>query len=154
NFLAQYRISLDAYLSFAHDAGPPAPSLYEAVLGWKGALAARAAEECLARDRPELRPRVEQLRLARAGLARPASQSPASPTAQADWRQRFRRLESEKEKLEVQLAQESEPYLRAQELRQVTPRKVSDALPPATALLDLLEYDHWSPSTTQKGHWN
>jgi CHAT domain-containing protein len=154
NFLGQYRTSLDYYLNYAHGAGTPAIPLYEAVLGWKGALAARQTEERLARNRPELRPQVEQLRLARAGLARLASQAPATPAAQADWRQRFRRLEAEKEKLEVQLAQQSEPYLRSQELRKVTPRKVTDALPSATALIDLLEYDHSSPSATEKGCWN
>jgi CHAT domain-containing protein len=154
NLLAQRHRTLDFYLSFALDAGIPPGRLYDAALGWKGALTARQAEERLARDRPELRPLVEQLRLTRAGLARLASQSPASPAAQADWRQRFRRLEAEKEKLEVQLAQESAPYLHSQELRKVTPRKVSDALPAGTALLDLLEYDHWSPSATKKGRWN
>jgi CHAT domain-containing protein/tetratricopeptide (TPR) repeat protein len=152
NFLGQHRFSLDAYLSCAGDAGAPAAPLYEAVLAWKGVLAARQAEERLARDRPELRPGLEQLRLARASLARLANLLPASAQEQASWRERFRRLEAEKEKLEVQLAQQSAPYLRWQQLRQVNPRKVSDALPPGTALLDFLEYDHWSPSTTKKGH--
>jgi CHAT domain-containing protein len=153
NFLQQYRPALDVYLSCARDAGTPAARLYAPVLAWKGALTARQVEEHLARDRPELRLLVEQLRRARAGLARLASQQPASPQAQADWRTLFARLEKEKEGLEIQLAQQSAAYLRWQKLRQADAAQVADALPRGAAFIDFLEYRHWSPSPAKKGHW-
>jgi CHAT domain-containing protein len=153
NLLQKHRSVLSASVSFALDAGPAPAALYEAVLAWKGALAARAAEERLARDRPELRPLVERLRLARAGLARVASRLPANQRQQAEWRALFDRLEKEKEGLETRLAQQSAAYLRWKKLRQVDAGQVRAALPRGVALVDFLDYVHSSPSATKKGRW-
>jgi CHAT domain-containing protein len=153
NLLGKHRSALDAYLSFALDAGSPPALLYEAALAWKGALAARAAEERLLHDRPELRPLAEQLRLARASLARVANRLPANERQQAEWRALFDRLEKEKEDLELRLAQQSAAYLRSLKLRQVNAAQVRAALPRGAALVDFLEYTHWSPPAAQKGRW-
>jgi CHAT domain-containing protein len=154
NLLAQHRYSLDVYLSFALDAGTHPVPLYRVALVWKGTLAARQAEELLTHDRPELRPLADQLRRARAGLARLASQLPATPQAQADWRSLFARFEKEKEALEIQLARRSAAYLRWQKLRQADAAQVADALPRGAAFIDFLEYRHWSPPPTKKGRWD
>src|SRR5262249_21938583 len=151
--LEKYRLVLDASLSFGLDAGTAPASLYEAALAWKGALAARAAEERLMRDRPKLRPLAEQLRLTRASLARVASRQPANERQQAEWRALFDRMEAEKEDLELRLAQKSAAYLRWRQLRQADARQISAALPRGVALVDFLEYRHWSPSPTKKGLW-
>src|SRR5207245_8803932 len=60
--LLQHRHFLDVYLSAAVDADAPAGQLYGALLTWKGAVAARSAEERLARQRPELSPLAQKLR--------------------------------------------------------------------------------------------
>jgi tetratricopeptide (TPR) repeat protein len=153
NLLGQHRYALDVYLSFGLDAGTAPAPLYEAALAWKGALAARAAEERLWRDRPELRPLAQKLRLARASLARVASRQPANERQQAEWRALFDRLEAEKEDLETRLAQQSAAYLRSLKLRQADATQVRAALPRGVALVDFLEYRHWSPSPTKKGRW-
>src|SRR5262249_48284468 len=90
--LSQQRFILDGYLSMAPAAKTSAERLYAQVLAWKGIAAARAAEERLALDRPELTDLMRDLRLARAGLARLAAQPP-NPTGQKQWRQSFDRLE-------------------------------------------------------------
>jgi CHAT domain-containing protein len=153
NLLGQHRHALDMYLGIALGTGTPPPRLYAAALAWKGALATRAAEERLVHDRPELRPLADQLRLARASLARVANRQPANERQQAEWRALFDRLEKEKEDLELRLAQKSATYLRSLKLRQSDAGQVSAALPRGAALVDFLEYNHWSPPTQKKGRW-
>jgi CHAT domain-containing protein/Tfp pilus assembly protein PilF len=149
--LGQHRYFLDIYVSAAVDAGAPVGQLYGALLTWRGALVARRAEERLARRRPELAPLAQKLRAVRADLARLAGLTPATASEQANWRKRFDRLEREKEELEVLLAQKSTSYLRWREARQATPSQVANAIPPDTALVEFVEYIHWSPSAEKKG---
>jgi CHAT domain-containing protein/tetratricopeptide (TPR) repeat protein len=153
NLLGQHRYTLYFYLSFALDADTAPAPLYRAALGWKGALSARQAEERLLHDRPELRPLAEELRLARASLARVANRQPANDREQIEWRALFDRLEKEKEDLELRLAQKSAAYLRALKLRQADAAQVSAALPRDAALVDFLEYNHISPPPAKKGRW-
>jgi CHAT domain-containing protein/tetratricopeptide (TPR) repeat protein len=124
----------------------PAAEAYEQVLAWKGALAARRAEEQAAQDRPELRELVGQLRLARAGLARLAQITPATPEQRDDWLKRFDDLEGRKEKLERQLAEKSEVFRRFRDLQKAGPVEVAKALPAETALVDFLVYKHLTPT--------
>jgi CHAT domain-containing protein/tetratricopeptide (TPR) repeat protein len=146
-----YKHFLDGYLTTVAGTDEPAASLYEAVLLWKGAVAARQAEERLAHDRPELQPLLAQLRLARAGLARLVNLRPGSKEEQAAWRQRFDRLEKEREDLEARLARRSAAFLREQKLRRVKAQQVCQALPPRTALVELVEYLHYLPPPQKKG---
>jgi CHAT domain-containing protein len=126
----------------------PAAELYEQVLSWKGALAARRAEERLALDQPDLRPLLRRLRQARAGLARLAA-APPTPAGVKHWRQRFDELEKEKEDLQVQLADASAEYRKLR--RQPTAAQVAKALPAGTALVDFLEYTHETPPAGKAG---
>src|SRR5262249_33677607 len=132
----------------------PAARPYGHVLAWKGALAARRAEELAALDRPGLRPLVEQLRLTRAGLARLAAGVPASPAQRDDWLKRFYEREAQKEKLERQLAEESEAFRRFRELRKAGPAEVAQALGPGTALVDFFVYAHTTPTPGAKEPWH
>jgi tetratricopeptide (TPR) repeat protein len=150
-FLGQQRGYLDTYLAFALDAATPPAELYQAVLAWKGALSARTAEERVARQRPELRPLVRRLQTTRAGLAQLAGLTPTGNEAQADWRERFDHLEKAKEGLEILLTQKSAAYQRWRWLRDANLGQVADVLPSETALVDFLQYTHWSPALEQKG---
>jgi tetratricopeptide (TPR) repeat protein/CHAT domain-containing protein len=129
---------LGSFLSVAQDL-TPASELYGWVALSKGALAARAAEERLARDEPELQPLLLQLRQARANLARLGGQNPA-PAGMAEWQKRFDERERRKEHLQTLLASRSARFAR---LRQKpTARRVQQALPPRTALVEFLSYQH------------
>jgi CHAT domain-containing protein/tetratricopeptide (TPR) repeat protein len=139
------------YLScVAPKTAAPAPQLYEHVLAWKGALAARAAEEHVAHDRPRLRPLVEDLQMARAGLARLARLTPATPAQRDDWLKRFDELEQRKEKLERDLAEQSEEFRRFRELHKAGAAAVAGALAADTALVDFLAYVHITPTPGAK----
>jgi CHAT domain-containing protein len=149
--LEQYKDSLFAFLSVSPHAGVPPADIYSQVLPWKAALCARQAEEQTARHQPQLQPLAEELRRLRAGLAKVARQVPTDARQRADWRKRFDDLEKDKEKLEVRLAQESHLFRRFRKLRNATAKDVADALPPRTAFIDFLAYEHYTPSAKGKG---
>jgi CHAT domain-containing protein len=151
DFLQQHQRFLHVYLSVACATGTPAAESYPHVLAWKGAVAARHAEERLALDQPGLQPLLDELRQSRAGLARLARLSPATKEQQADWRRRFDDTERRKEELETQLALKSDSFRQFLGLRQATARQVADALPARTALVDFLEYTHHGPPPEGKG---
>jgi tetratricopeptide (TPR) repeat protein/WD40 repeat protein len=151
DFLNQFQYSLHGYLSVAPEARTPAARIYEQVLAWKGIVAARQSEEHLARDQVELQPMVQRLREVRAELAQVLRNPAANPQQQTAWLQRFDDLENQKEKLETQLARQSAGYRRLRELRQASAEQVSRALPPKTALVDFLEYGHWSAPPERQG---
>jgi CHAT domain-containing protein len=117
----------------------------------KGAVAARGAEERLARDQPDVRPLLEDLRRVRAGLAQLARTPPSTEHLRTDWLKRFSHLESRKEKLEIRLAETSAAYRRLREASRATAETVSQALPARSALVDLLEYRHFTPPPERKG---
>jgi tetratricopeptide (TPR) repeat protein/CHAT domain-containing protein len=152
-FLAAQRVTLNAYLSVATSAGLSAGQIYAAVLAWKGALAARQAEEGAARGRPDLLPTLDQLRQTRAGLARLYQQQSANAAQKAHWLEQFQALEARKEQLEVDLAGASETYRRFRELHAATADQVAAALPPRTALLDFVQYIHYTPPPKGKGQF-
>jgi CHAT domain-containing protein len=151
DFLLQHQVYLHYYLSIACETGIAATESYPHVLAWKGAVAARHAEERLALDQPQLQPLLDELRQRRAGLARLARLTPATKEQQADWRRRFDDMERRKEELETQLAQKSDSFRQYLGLRQATARQVADALPPRTALVEFLEYSHCGPPPEGKG---
>ncbi|HEV3262882.1 MAG TPA: CHAT domain-containing tetratricopeptide repeat protein [Gemmataceae bacterium] len=140
--LTELQSILHLYLSVGPEVHVPATRIYRAVLGVKGAVAARQADERVARDRPELRPRVEKLRQARAALAHWARTPPAISQQRADWLQRFGELERQKEELEGELARKSDRYRRFRELRKATAEQVAQALPPRTVLIDFVQFTH------------
>jgi CHAT domain-containing protein len=150
-FLLQHQVYLHYYLSIACATGMAAAESYPHVLAWKGAVAARHAEERLALDRPQLQPLLDELRQHRAGLAHLARLTPATKEQQADWRRRFDDMERGKEELETKLALQSDSFRQYLDLRQATAQQVADALPPQTALVDFLEYTHYGPPPQGKG---
>jgi CHAT domain-containing protein len=151
DFLARLKYSLNGYLSVGPPANTAPSALYEAVLAWKGAVAARAAEDRFARDRPDLQLLLEELRQSRAGLAKVALTPPRTAQQQPDWLKRFRDLESRKERLEIRLAGASAAYRHLRERRHLTTGDVTRAVPPGTALVDYLVYRHYTPPSEAKG---
>jgi CHAT domain-containing protein len=151
DFTKDHRYSLFLFLTLAQAVDSPATEVYPHVLAAKGILAARQAEEQLARDQPKLKPRLDELRQVCASLAKVSRQTPATKEQQQDWRKRFDDLEKEKEKLEVLLARKSETFRRFQKLRDATAKDVADALPAKTAFIDFLFYSHSTPPPEKKG---
>jgi CHAT domain-containing protein/lipopolysaccharide biosynthesis regulator YciM len=150
DLLAQQRSDVNNYFTAAIAAKTPAPRLYEQVLAWKGIVTALQAEERLALDEPALAGSFNELRLARAGLAKLAAETPA-PGLQQQWRQRFDELEEKKERLEVKLAAASKSFRRLR--LQATAEQVAGALPADTALIDFLHYSHARPDSRRQGPW-
>jgi CHAT domain-containing protein len=153
DFFTQLQEYLHRYLSAAVHQAPAPDVVYTHILAWKGAIAARHAQERLAHDQPTVRPLAQQLQQVRADLAQLVRTLPSRPQQRAAWLQRFRDLEAEKERLEVQLAQESAAFRRARALRTAGAAQVQQALPERTALVDFLVYTHGTPSRANKGKW-
>jgi CHAT domain-containing protein/tetratricopeptide (TPR) repeat protein len=152
DLLSQSRSSLEVYLSVIAGASFPSARVYQQVLAWKGSLAARQAEDCLASDNPAFRDQLEQLRVVRAGLARLVA-NPPLPAAQPAWLKTFQDLEEQKEKLELKLAQLSQEFYRLRQRLQASPAQLARNLPQDAALVDFLEYNHGTPDPARKGHW-
>jgi CHAT domain-containing protein len=143
--------TLHVYLTcVAQQAAAVAPQVYSDLLHWKGAVASRHAEELLARDRSELRPMAEQLRLAQASLARLAQITPATQEQRDDWLKRFDAMEVEVERLERALAEKSDAFRRFRDLREAGVADVARALPPNAALIDFVTYRHYSPAPKER----
>jgi CHAT domain-containing protein/tetratricopeptide (TPR) repeat protein len=147
--LAQSRRYLDGYLSVSLQARLPPAVVYQAVLAWKGMATARAAEEQLLRDHPDLASLLEGLRLKRAGLAH-LSAHPPTPANRAEWSERYRELDRQREDLEFRLAEMSAAF---RSLRAPDGKAVAAALPERSALVDLLEYSHSPPDPDHPGKW-
>jgi CHAT domain-containing protein/tetratricopeptide (TPR) repeat protein len=153
--LSQHRIWLFDYLSVTAGSDIWSARAYAQVLATKGALASRQAEEFLARDQPRLRPLFDELRQARAGLARLQSQVPATTEQQKDWLERFREQERRKERAEADLARQSDTFRRFLGLRQAGAAEVCAALPADTVLIDFVFYRHATLRARPEGrnHW-
>jgi CHAT domain-containing protein/tetratricopeptide (TPR) repeat protein len=144
------RGALDGCLSMSRGTGARPADLYRHVLDWKGAAEARRAEDRLARGQPELGPSLAQLAQARGQLANLAFRPP--PAGQAEtWRQQLDKLRAVKEDLEADLARRSAGYHRQKQVERLRPDEVAAALPAEMALVDFLEYTHYSPSKGGKG---
>jgi CHAT domain-containing protein/tetratricopeptide (TPR) repeat protein len=147
--LAQTRLDLNNYLSLTAQATVFPRSVYEAVLAWKGMVGARQAEEQILRDNPDLAPLLAQLRQKRAELAQLSTQPP-TPASLDDWQKRYRKLDREREELEFRLADQSAAFRTA---RSLDSKSVSTALPERTVLVDLLEYEQYTPAPGAMSKW-
>jgi CHAT domain-containing protein/tetratricopeptide (TPR) repeat protein len=148
--LAEVRGNLDAFLSLADEARVEPAERYAAALLWKGAVSARQRDDRLLRDRPELRESYQQLQQARARLVHLSLQTPP-PHRHAAWLGELAELGRAKDRLEGELARRSQQFRAAKDRLGLTPAAVADALSDDTALVDLLEYTHFSPPERGKG---
>jgi CHAT domain-containing protein/tetratricopeptide (TPR) repeat protein len=153
DFAKKQQVWLSVFLSMPRGPDTSAGTVYNHVLAFKGVLAARQAEEQLARDQPKLQLLFEQLRRVRASLATVSRQAPATREQQADWRGRFDALQKDKEQLEVSLAQQSGAFRRFHQLRDATATEVAATLPANVAFIDFLFYTHYTPPPDGKGNW-
>jgi CHAT domain-containing protein/Tfp pilus assembly protein PilF len=142
--------TLYAYLSVAPAAGIKIEELYRRVLEWKGVAEVRQKEHHLARDHPELKTALKEIEEARARLARMAFATPSFGQRQA-WVQQFDALRDRKESLESELARKSDAFRPVVQTRRLGAAEVTAALPAGTALIDVLEYYHFSPVEGGKG---
>jgi CHAT domain-containing protein len=146
------RSKLDLYLSVSRSGVPKPADLYRHVLDWKGSAEARQRENRLGRDQPELAPSVEQLAQVQRQLANLAFR--ASPPGQGQaWRQKLDELREVKEDLEADLARRSTSYRGQKQVEQLGPAEVAAALPTEVALVDFLEYTHFSTPQGGKGRF-
>jgi tetratricopeptide (TPR) repeat protein len=144
--------ALGAYLTCALETRVPPETLYGYVLAWKGATAARAEEARLVRDRPELRPALDELKGARARLARLAFTAP-EPGRRDAWRAQLDALRERKEVLEEQIARIIATDRLETPSARVGPAEVAAALPGDTGLVELVGYSHRIPPGGGKGAW-
>jgi CHAT domain-containing protein len=139
--LNQLAWTLNFHLSTALDFASPA-DLYQAALVYKGLSAARSAEDRLALRQPRLAALLQELRLARADLARHSARLPGRDGLAA-WKKRFDLLEARKEDLEVKLSRASDSYRQLKD--RPTARAIAAALPSGAALVEFLAYTHHPP---------
>jgi len=153
---AKLRFHLNAFLSAAPRAGIAAGSSYRQVLAWKGAVLERQRR---LRDlrrllRADPRPEVAHdaaewqsvvVRLATQALAQPG------PQAQHDWKTEVARLSERKNQLEEKLTRQSAAFHAARAEIRRTPEQLQAALSRDAALIDVLEYTHFSQPPERKG---
>jgi tetratricopeptide (TPR) repeat protein len=150
HLVAAHSRALYSYLSVAPAAGIKTEELYRHVLTWKGVVEAHQDEQRLARDRPELKETLEQLKQARALLAQQAFT--VAPTGQGKiWLQQLGALRERMENLDSDLARKSAAFRRFHENLRLGAAKVAADLPPGGVFVDLLDYVHFSPPVGGKG---
>jgi tetratricopeptide (TPR) repeat protein len=135
--LGSMKASLDGYLDIAQQTGAGPEALYRRVLNWKGAGDAGRGDDRLVRDRPELKPVLEELTSVRARLAHLAFTTPA-PAQRMAWREQLDTLRERKEDLEAELGRRSATDRAGKPSKGIGPEEVAAALPLGTALVDLI----------------
>jgi CHAT domain-containing protein/Tfp pilus assembly protein PilF len=150
------RNRLDLYLSLALAAKAPAESAYVPVLAWKGAVLARQRHlreaRQLLRQSPD--PAVAKLSAELEAVTRRlGALALSTPTAKdlEGYRRSLDEMSQQRERLESQLAQASREFRRQRMLARLTPDQVQQLLPRDVALIDFLEYTHYSPPPEKKG---
>lgn len=136
----QFRSKLDDFLAFARKFHLPGRDAYDQVLTWKGAVFARQRWlREIGRWQGDEKT-VAQWQDAVNRLAAKASSAPPPDQCQA-WQQEIVLLTHEVESLEVVLGTALEPFRAGQQPSRRTPEDIQSALPAASALVDLLEYE-------------
>jgi CHAT domain-containing protein len=143
------RFELDNYLSLAPAARLPASQVYSLVLSWKGAVTARQRAFKQALLEPDFAPLAKQLQQTCTQLKNVAFGAP-EPGKHEAWLQQIEQLTRAKEKLERELAGKSKAF--GHSLREPTVEDLVRALPADAALIDFLQYGHFSLSQ-EKGKW-
>jgi CHAT domain-containing protein len=146
------RTQLDNYLSVAFRAELPADRIYQEVLWWKGTIFARQRRLRLARDGadPKTARLFNDLQRASSGLASLFLEVPAADQVRV-WRRALQALIVQREQLERELNRRHPGFRNQQTLERLTSAQLQAALPPDTALVDMLEYTHvWPPPAGEK----
>lgn len=164
---ARLRFGLDTYLSVAGtpeyraDAGPQAVSdaeVYRYVLLGKGVVTAQQSfihVTLRAKNAKELRPLFEELQADSRQLQNLSPSTPEKAEQMEAWRkQEISRLEKELKTDQQKLAAQSGEFRRLEESLQADANQVKnlqELLPAKAALVDFLEYTHFSPPPLKKG---
>ena len=141
--LRKHGDALGIYLSVGLESAAVPAELYDRVFDFKSVIEGYRAGDFLVRDQPELRPAVERLSRVRSELANMAFDTPTGLPL-ATWRERFDTLRVQKETLESDLAGRSVSYRTRIQTLNRRPDDIATQLPADTALIDLLEYNHFS----------
>jgi CHAT domain-containing protein len=137
--LRRSRRALDQYLSVARTGGKtPAVELYQHVLRWKGAAAARSPVG-LAREQPELKSLFDQLARTSTRLTELAYDPPKSGDDET-WLRQVHTLRNEKEDLESEIARQSATFRWEKHSSRLEPKEVARVLPANMVFLDFFEY--------------
>ena len=132
---------LDRYLSLPDAQVSPAEA-YSHIVLWKGAILARQVRE--RRDRKAgADPVAEHLFKVCEELTRRSLQVP-EPSERDSWLRALDWLKDERDKCESQLAMRGRDKRAHTKNASVTPEVLRKSLPPGTALVDVLEYQHYS----------
>jgi CHAT domain-containing protein/tetratricopeptide (TPR) repeat protein len=143
-----------SYLSTCLAAKVDATEVYRSVLKSKGSVTARQSLIRLQRRRPELKALFDDLEKVSTRLGNLAL-APADPKQAQARVHEIEQLTEQKERLEGRLAAQSDDFAQIREATALGPKQLLDklqqALPPKTALVDVLEYWNIDPSKQQKG---
>jgi CHAT domain-containing protein len=150
--LHSLRGNLDAYLSVPQEMGARPEALYHRVLDWKQGPDTGQNHERLSRDRPELKPVLEELASVRAQLAHLAFSAPTAAQRES-WRKQLDALRERRDDLEAELGRKNADDQAGKPSARVRPEDVASALPAATALVDLIVYTHYSRPPGGKGEF-
>ena len=141
--LQSVREYLDHYLELTVISGRCTEAAYRETLTWKGEVLHRDRQIRTAADTPELLALFGQLQRVATQLSKLAWATPDSKE-EANWRGQVDKLSVEKERLETELSSLSAAYRQAK--HQVSLEELQAALPKNAILVDLLEYNHRTPS--------
>jgi CHAT domain-containing protein len=139
------------YLSTSEAANVPAAKVYGEVLIWKGSVSAR--QQAVQQTRKTLGPKQspELVRLfdnLSASSCELSNQTQVVPMPGNEelHRRKLVELSERVERLQQQLVAESQVFRLERRQQERTPDDIVRALPPGTALVDLLEYTHFDPA--------
>jgi tetratricopeptide (TPR) repeat protein len=141
-----HRAALDDYLTVGVRAGLPAEDLYERALSWKGLVFARQRWVRMARARGEADPEAARLL---GELERVSGRLMKLVGGGSDTQRRraeFQALTEERERLEGALSARGAGARETPSWGRRSPRQVREALPPGTALVDVLEVYRTEPT--------
>ena len=146
--LQSVRFYLDNYLALTTGQDQFTASAYQQMLAWKGIVFRRERLARAGEQTPELMAIFRKLQQVAGQLAK---QAWATPDLQQEvhWRENIQRLSAEKERLEAELSDRSAAYRQAK--KQVTLEELQQALPKEAVLVDILQYNHYTPADEKAG---
>lgn len=144
---AEFRFYLDQYLAVADRAKLPGEKVYRQVLGWKGVVSTRQRQMRALRQAaqkgtdPAIVALYQELAQVNRALASLSFGGESSSEEEAKGAA-YGKLTLRKDELERDLAGKSELFGRQHKIQRLTPTDIKAMLPPKTALVDLVEYEH------------